>query len=76
LARQRSVAASNLPTLVAGRPKRNAARPLVIVGGAALKVPGGQAAGARARDRLTNLVRPDWHRLQRAYTGGGADRRA
>jgi NADH-quinone oxidoreductase subunit G len=53
---------ADLPEAVAGA-LRGAARPAVIVGGAALKVPGGQAA-ALALASAFNLVRPD--------TGDGA----
>jgi NADH-quinone oxidoreductase subunit G len=48
---------ANLPDAVA-EALRGAARPVVIVGGAALKVPGGQAA-ALALAATFNLVRPD-----------------
>jgi NADH-quinone oxidoreductase subunit G len=57
---------TNLPDAVA-EAVRGAARPAVIVGGAALKVPGGQAA-ALALASAFNLVRPDWNGFNVLHT--------
>lgn len=46
---------------------RGAARPAVIVGGAALKVPGGQAASLALAEAF-NLVRPDWNGFNVLHT--------
>jgi NADH-quinone oxidoreductase subunit G len=56
----------NLPEAVT-EALRGAARPAVIVGGAALKVPGGQAA-ALALASAFNLVRPDWNGFNVLHT--------
>jgi NADH-quinone oxidoreductase subunit G len=56
----------DLPRAVAGA-LRGAARPAVIVGGAALKVPGGQAA-ALALASAFNLVRPGWNGFNVLHT--------
>ena len=57
---------ANLPDAVA-EALRGAARPAVIVGGAALKVPGGQAA-ALALTGAFNLVRPGWNGFNVLHT--------
>jgi NADH-quinone oxidoreductase subunit G len=57
---------ANLPEAVASA-FRGAARPAVIVGGAALKVPGGQAA-ALALASTYDVVRPDWNGFNVLHT--------
>jgi len=56
----------NLPEAVA-EALRGAARPAVIVGGAALKVPGGQAAALALASAL-NLVREGWNGFNVLHT--------
>jgi NADH-quinone oxidoreductase subunit G len=52
---------------VAAQTLRDAARPAVIVGGAALKVPGGQAA-AQALVETFNLIREGWNGFNILHT--------